>query len=114
SGGMNPNENLIMCDEKIMSRGAVGVALSGDVFVEAVVAQGCRPIGEPLKITEADGNILMGVNDKPPLVYIQELFERLSPRDQELIQTSLFLGLVMDPFNPEPKQGDFLIRNIIG
>ncbi len=114
SGGMNPNENLIMCDEKILSRGAVGVALSGDVFIEAVVAQGCRPIGEPLKITESDGNILIRVNDKPPLAYIQDLFDRLTPRDQDLIQTSLFLGLLMDPFNNEPKQGDFLIRNIIG
>ncbi len=114
SGGMSPNENLLLSDEKILSKGAVGVALSGDVFVEAVVAQGCRPIGEPLKVTESDGNILISVDNKSPLTYIQELYERLEPKDQELIQTSLFLGLLMDPFNASPKQGDFLIRNIIG
>ncbi len=114
SGGMGPNENLIMCDGKVMSKGAVGVCLTGDVFVEAVVAQGCRPIGEPLTITESDGNVLIKVNDKPPLAYIQDLYSKLSPRDQELIQTSLFLGLLMDPFKTDPKQGDFLIRNIIG
>lgn len=114
SGGMSPNENLIMSGEKILSKGAVGVALSGDVFVEAVVAQGCRPIGEPLTITECDGNVLVKVNDKSPLAYIQDLYPKLSPRDQELIQTSLFVGILMDPFKTDPKQGDFLIRNIIG
>lgn len=114
SGGYQPNENLLLSNKKILSRGAVGVALSGDIFVEAVVAQGCRPIGEPLSITASDGNILLTVNGKPPLEYIQELFERLPQRDQDLIQTSLFLGLQMDPLKNDPKQGDFLVRNIVG
>lgn len=114
SGGMKPNENLLMSDAKIFSKGAVGVALSGDVFVEAIVAQGCRPIGEVITITASDGNVLIGVNNQTPLAYIQDLYGRLSPSDQELTQTSLFLGILMDPFKTDPKQGDFLVRNIIG
>lgn len=114
SGGTAPNENLLLSDEKILSRGAVGVALSGDIFMEAVVAQGCRPIGRPLSITEADGNVMLRVEGNSPVAYLQELFESLPKRDQDLMQTSLFLGLLMDPFKKDPKQGDFLIRNIIG
>ena len=114
SGGTNPNEHLLLLDQKILSKGAVGVALSGDIFVEAVVAQGCRPVGKPLTITESDENILMGVDGKPPLVYVQEMYEQASLRDKELMQSSLFLGLLMDPFMNNPKQGDFLVRNIIG
>ena len=30
------------------------------------------------------------------------------------MQTSLFLGIVMDDFNEDPQQGDFLIRNVVG
>ena len=114
SGGVRPNENLLLCDERIVSKGAVGVALSGDIRVDAIVAQGCRPIGEPLTITQAKENVLISVNDKPPLVYLQELFESLSDHDQLLLQTSLFLGIAMNAFKAEPKQGDFLIRNLIG
>lgn len=114
SGGNNPNEHLLLLDQKILSKGAVGVALSGDIFVEAVVAQGCRPVGEPVTITECDANILIAVDGKPPLAYVQEMYEKASLRDKELMQSSLFLGLLMDPFKSEPKQGDFLVRNIIG
>jgi small ligand-binding sensory domain FIST len=114
SGGQGPNENLLLAGDKVVTKGGVALALSGDIAVEAVVAQGCRPIGEPLSITACDGNVLAGVNNQPPLIYLQELYESLDPRDQELLQTSLFLGILMDPFNKEPRQGDFLIRNIIG
>jgi small ligand-binding sensory domain FIST len=114
SGGTNPNEHLLLSDQKILSKGAVGVALSGDIFVEAVVAQGCRPVGEPLTITESDANVLMAVDGKPPLAYVQEMYEKANLRDKELMQSSLFLGLLMDPFKNDPKQGDFLVRNIIG
>ncbi|MBV9079626.1 MAG: FIST C-terminal domain-containing protein, partial [Elusimicrobia bacterium] len=114
SAGASPGENLLFADQRVASKGAVGVALFGDISVEAVVAQGCRPIGEPLAVTESDGNILIGVNNVSPLAYLQGLFEKLSQRDQELLQTSLFLGILMDPFKKAPKQGDFLIRNILG
>ncbi len=114
SGGAGPNENLLLSDEKILSRGAVGVALSGNIRIEAVVAQGCRPIGEPLSITESDGNVLISVDDRAPLAYLQDLYGKLKARDQELLQTSLFLGIVMDPFKANPRKGDFLIRNIVG
>lgn len=114
SGGSAANENLLMMNDRISSHGAVGVALTGDINVEAVVAQGCRPIGDPLSVTGADGNILISVNNVSPLAYLQELFEKLTQRDQELLQTSLFLGILMDPFKKAPKQGDFLVRNILG
>jgi small ligand-binding sensory domain FIST len=114
SGGTNPNENLLFLNDKITSKGAVGLALSGNISIEAVVAQGCRPIGKALPISASDENILMGLDGQPPMDYIQKLYHELSPIDQELLQTSLFLGIAMDSFNAEPKQGDFLIRNIIG
>lgn len=114
SGGMAPQENLLFNGEKILSKGAVGISLTGNILIESVVAQGCRPIGEPLSITESDGNVMVSVDNQAPLEYLQRLYEKLSPRDQELLQTSLFVGILMDPFKKEPKQGDFLIRNIVG
>jgi small ligand-binding sensory domain FIST len=45
---------------------------------------------------------------------LQELNETLSDSDKKLLQTSLFLGIEMDPMKDDPQQGDFLIRNLMG
>jgi small ligand-binding sensory domain FIST len=42
------------------------------------------------------------------------LYDTLDSRDQELLKTSLFVGLLMDSFIEKPKSGDFLIRTIVG
>jgi small ligand-binding sensory domain FIST len=93
--------------------GAVGVAMTGDVSIDTVVAQGCRPIGKPASVTEADRNLLLKLDDKPALEALQELIESLLPADQELARQSLFLGIAMTPFKEHPEKGDFLIRNLI-
>ena len=51
---------------------------------------------------------------RPPVELVEELFEAASAADRELFRSSLFLGLEMQSDQGEYKQGDFLIRNIIG
>ena len=94
--------------------GAVGVALAGNLVVDTVVAQGCRPIGEPMRVTQAQHNMLLAVDDDPPLEALKRLFERMGPREQALAQRNLFMGIAMDPLVEEVHAGDFLIRNIVG
>jgi len=92
----------------------VGLALSGNVVLDAVVAQGCRPIGDPLRVTEAEGNVILSLEGRPPLAVLQDLVERLSPADRQLARHALFIGLLMDEFKLDPTPGDFLIRVILG
>ena len=47
SGADRPGGNALFLGERIHEEGMVGVALQGDVCVDTVVAQGCRPIGNP-------------------------------------------------------------------
>jgi small ligand-binding sensory domain FIST len=114
SGGRRPGSNFLFLGDQVFHSGAVGVAMTGDVVLDTVVAQGCRPIGEPMFVTRRDRNILIGVDGEKPLDVLRELHERLEPRDQELVRHSLFLGIVMDPQRQEYHQGDFLIRNLAG
>jgi small ligand-binding sensory domain FIST len=114
SGGRRPGENFLFLGDQIFRSGAVGVAMTGDIVLDTVVAQGCRPIGDPMFVTRCDRNILIGVDGEKPLDVLRELHERLDPRDQELVRHSLFLGIVMDPQRQEYHQGDFLIRNLAG
>lgn len=115
SGASGPAQNALYRDSHFQRAGAVGLAISGAVAIDTLVAQGCRPIGVPMKITRCARNILAELDKKPALQAVQDLFETASESDQELMRTSLFLGIVMDPFKEgEPKPGDFLIRNLIG
>ena len=114
SGGQRPGSNALYLGGRAYDSGAVGVALRGNIAVDTIVAQGCRPIGERMQITESDRNLLIGLDGRGTLETLRELFRDLSERDQRLAQQSLFLGVVMDEFNDDPQLGDFLIRNIIG
>ena len=58
SGGRSPGETRLFMDRKVMDSGAVGVALTGNVEVVALVSQGCRPIGQVLTVTRSEGNRL--------------------------------------------------------
>ena len=117
SGGLGAN--ALFCDRgddgyKLQRQGLVGVALWGDITIDAVVAQGCRPIGKPLQVSECDRNIILSLDDKTPLEVLQDVVSELDPSDRDLAQHSLFIGVVMNEFKLMPEQGDFLIRNIIG
>ncbi|MBO19589.1 MAG: hypothetical protein CL732_03515, partial [Chloroflexi bacterium] len=86
----------------------------GNIVVDTVVAQGCRPVGEPMRISKSDRNMLLELDGQPPMDVLRSLFHNLPKRDQELLGHSLFLGVVMDEFLDAPVQGDFLIRNVVG
>ena len=114
SGAHHQGGNALYLGAETYSEGVVGVAFEGDVQIDTVVAQGCRPIGEPMHITASRRNILLEVDERTPFEVLKEIFMTLSERDRELAQHSLFLGVVMDELNDDPRLGDFLIRNIVG
>ena len=113
-GGGASHPHALFLNETAYGEGAVGVALFGNVVVDTVVAQGCRPIGEPMRITGAEHNVLLSLDGEPPVQRLRELFERSSQRDRELVQRNLFMGIAMDPLLETVQAGDFLIRNVVG
>ena len=114
SGSQRGGENALFLGDIVHQSGAIGIAMDGNVAVDTIVAQGCRPVGDLMCITKSQQNMLLELDQRPPLEVLRELFTSSKERDQELMQHSLFLGMVMDDFNDEPRQGDFLIRNVIG
>ena len=104
--------------------GSIGVALSGKIHLGSIVAQGCRPIGEPFHVSRGERNIItaiQGQNPKTgaitedaPLNVLRALIPTLSEKDQVLAQSSLFVGIASDEFKLTLQPGDFLIRNLLG
>jgi small ligand-binding sensory domain FIST len=114
SGGELPGSSSLFLNSRVWRDGAVGVALSGNISIDTIVAQGCRPVGTPMMITGCQGNVLLELDGRPPLLAVRELFESLPEKDQALLQTSLFVGLEMKSEEVEFHPGDFLVRNIVG
>jgi small ligand-binding sensory domain FIST len=114
SGGRRPGENRLLLGGEVHRSGAVGVALSGRLAVDTVIAQGCRPIGKPMIVTRCRGGLLAELDGRPPLEVVRELHASLPSRDKELMQRSLFLGLDMRADRVEYDPGELLVRNLIG
>lgn len=104
----------LFINDRIYKEGSVGVALSGNIVLETIVAQGCRPIGKPYQISSCERNIVLELEAQPPLVVLRDLLESLSEYDRQLAQHSLFVGVARDEFKQDLEQGDFLIRNVLG
>lgn len=121
SGARQPGGNRLILNHQLPSRGMVGLALAGKVKVDAVVAQGCRPIGDPLRITRAERNVILELEGRTPLQVLEKVLGALSPRDRKVAQDSLFLGIATEPevslgsiLGTAPlRASDFLIRNLL-
>lgn len=114
SGGTRPGQNALFLGGETLRDGAVGVALSGDIVVDTIVAQGCRPVGKPLTVTRCEENAIIELDGKPALGVIKEVFESLSAHDKDLFRHSLFVGLEMRESAMEFREGELLVRNIVG
>jgi small ligand-binding sensory domain FIST len=59
--------------------------------------------------------VIYELNTGKPMEALQKLIGQVSPRDQELLRHSLFLGIEMkDDGKSRFDQGDFLIRDVAG
>ncbi len=114
SGGRFAGENALFCDGELHRGGAVVLAMEGDVAVDTIVAQGCRAIGRPMVVTRASENVIQELDRRKPGELLQELFDTLGTRDQELFRHSLFLGIEMRGDRIEVRSDEFLVRNMVG
>ncbi len=106
-------EAWVFCDGRVVS-GGVALALEGDIAVHSVVSQGCKPIGEPLTVTQADRNVLFKLGSRPAYEVLCEVYKELTDIEREQARGHLFAGLAVSEYLEEYKRGDFLVRNIIG
>ncbi|MCU0516368.1 MAG: FIST C-terminal domain-containing protein, partial [Oscillatoria sp. Prado101] len=122
SGGPSSSSMALFCNYRLYREGTVGLALSGNIVVETIVAQGCRPIGQPYCVSAGERNVVValdqrvvgGYQSRPPLEVLRDLLQTLDEKDRQLAQHSLFVGVARDEFKPELEQGDFLIRTLLG
>ncbi|HEX8112500.1 MAG TPA: FIST N-terminal domain-containing protein [Kofleriaceae bacterium] len=113
SGSRMPGTDWLFAQGQAFRTGAVGVAFTGDVVIDTIVAQGCRPIGAPMVVTRGEANLISELDGKPPLDVLQALHDSLDARDRALFRHSLFVGIEMTD-SLVHHEGELLVRNILG
>lgn len=113
SGGHRPALNRLLCDGTIHEEGLVLLTLTGDVVVDTVVSQGCRPIGQAYVVTKGEANVIWTLRGLPAMDVLQEMASRLPPTDQELLKHGIFVGRAIDEYKSAHERGDFLIHGIV-
>ncbi len=114
SAASAPLQNRLISVDGVVREGIVGVSLSGNLRVETVVSQGCRPIGKPFVITRGERNVIQQLGGRPPLEQLQKVLVDLPEADAQLARLALFVGRVIDERKGAFARGDFLIHNIMG
>ncbi|MCE9579906.1 MAG: FIST C-terminal domain-containing protein, partial [Deltaproteobacteria bacterium] len=100
--------------DRTLTRGAVGLALTGDVVIDPVVAQGARPIGPLMFVTRASRNMVLELDGGPALTALERVHATLPPEEQELVKRGLCLGIAARDGQAQYKRGDFLVRALVG
>ncbi len=114
SAAHGPGGNRLVLDGRIRTTGGVGVFLGGDLEVQSIVSQGCRPVGQPLLVTRSEGNLVEELALAPAVDRVRELAAGASDADLALLRQGLHLGVVVDEHRADFGRGDFLVRNVLG
>ena len=113
SGGLALRQSRLFLDGQVLSQGAVGAHLP-EAEAHLLVSQGCRPVGDPYTVTAADGSVIYELGGRSALARLQDLAAALPGRDRELLAQGLQLGMVINEYQADRHQGDFLIRGVVG
>jgi small ligand-binding sensory domain FIST len=116
SGGQFPGSNALIYNDHVLGHGVVGVAICGPVELDVIVSQGCRPIGQPMRVTHCTQNRIITLEGRPPIEVIQELVDQLPERDQALMRQGLYIGraIHLKARDAQFGRGDFLVRGVLG
>jgi small ligand-binding sensory domain FIST len=114
SGGNGAGTSALFINGKMHRSGVVGLALTGDVKVDTVVAQGCRPVGKPMVVTAARDNMLLGLDGEKPVAALQEMFKSAEPNSRQLIRRSVQLGILNQLPGETGSDGTYVVRNVLG
>jgi len=118
------HEEAVFVDTTVLTNGAVGLALEGEIAFDVVVSQGARAVGPMLAVREVEDSCTItkvqeigtpSESEGPPssLFNMWQFTDLISDRDKKLAEKCTLLGLGIDLFE-EDKQPEYVVRRILG
>jgi len=108
------SEGISVFHNEDVVEGGLLVGLSGATICEPLVSQGCRPIGEPFTITQVDRNVVYQLGGKSAFEVLNTVISEMTDEERARAKGNVFAGLATSEYLDDYKQGDFLVRNILG
>lgn len=97
-----------------VATGAVsGLRLGGHFRHHVALTQGCRPLGEPRRVTSAHDNLVLEVDGVPALEALRASAPEGLFDDPEEALRSLTIALLPEPGESILRPGEYLVRNIV-
>jgi small ligand-binding sensory domain FIST len=106
-------EAALFVGDRVVNAGAVAVRFDG-VEILPCVSQGAAPVGPELTVTAAEGNVIRELAGRPALGRLRDAIDELTELERAMVANGLLLGIVIDGGKPEYRQGDFLVRPLLG
>lgn len=110
--------NALILNDRVVRAGGVGVSLvgtgSGGVQVDALVSQGCKPIGQPLVITGGKGQMITQLAGRSAVAVLTETLDALDEANRQKLRGGLFIGRAINEYKSRFGRSDFLMRNVVG
>lgn len=114
SGGQRRGESRLLLGNAVFDNGGVGVVLDQAAPIRVVVSQGCRPIGDAMTVTAAEGTAVRELAGRPALERIREVIASLDDADQALAVRGLHVGIARDAHVDGSTAADYVIRGLLG
>ena len=112
SGASHAGLNVLATDRRVAHMGAVGLSFFGDLSIDFVSSNGCRPIGAPFVVTKARGKQILELGGRPALAAAQSMAEALPESERAQFAQGLLVGLAVSAAKPRLGRGDFLVRAV--
>lgn len=105
-----------MCGGQVVSNAVAGVLLTGELASSIGVTQACRPIGEVLRVTACEGNVIESLEGRPALEALRAAIGASVSGEFSRLAGSIFLGFPFEDLvmGAAPRRGAYIVRNIIG
>jgi small ligand-binding sensory domain FIST len=121
-GGLSSARNRpLHIAEGILTGGLSGVAFGPEVSLVSRVTQGCQPIGPVRKVTAAERNCVISLDDQPALdCALHDLGLHRQAPDEQLMQalSAALVGLVTEAEDVLVRPGQFgtdtVVRHLVG
>jgi small ligand-binding sensory domain FIST len=107
-GGVDGGD--VWLDGRVAPGGLAGLQISGAPRVVVGLAHGCRPVGQPLTITRARGNLILELDGRPAFEPFARLCREPLLADLRRAASFVFAGLPTGGAG----RGEYLVRSFVG
>jgi small ligand-binding sensory domain FIST len=102
------------CGTEVASDAVCGALFSGTLSRAIGHSVACHPIGDPLLVTRAEGNVIFELGGRPAYEVFTGLVQEWALPDLRTAANLFFLGFPCDPTHTRLVSGEYYVRNIHG